>query len=720
MKQVFFPAGSSFRSHLMKFAGATCLILVCVASFVSLSAAQDAPPKGSSSKKSAAKEEPAAEKGGAPEKAPAGQSPITRISKAPELDGGKEWLNTGGPISIRDLRGKIVLLDFWTYCCINCMHVLPDLKALERKYPKELVVIGVHSAKFDNEKETENIRRAIMRYEIEHPVINDADMVVWRKFHVNAWPSIALIDPEGYWCGNHSGELGDIRAPFEDLLDKIIAFHKAKGTLDESPVRFHLERDRVQDTPLRFPGKVLADGKGQRLFISDSNHNRIVVTSLEGKLLETIGSGAIGREDGSFAKASFDHPQGMALVGQTLYVADTENHMLRAADLAKKTVRTVAGTGKQGHDRVGGGDPLQTAINSPWDLAFAKNKLFIAMAGPHQIWSLELGDSPVIARYSGSGREDITNGPLASAAHAQPSGIVTDGESLFVVDSEGSAVRSVPLDPGGEVATLAGTFDLPRGRSLFEFGDKDGRGDAARLQHPLGLAWHEGKLYVADTYNHKIKTVDPKTGESKTFLGDGQPGNRNESPRFSEPAGLSIAGETLFVADTNNHQIRTVNLETRKVATLGIANLAPPAPSASVSPVESDSSKPVAVAPQRIVPGQSLAFEFDLNLPAEYKLNTMAPVSVRVKSAGGQSLIAADDLNVRHEVPVPEKKGPLVFSLPLATRSGKAELQVTLSFGYCRDGVGGLCKIGSTTWSIPIELAADAPQKAIKLSHTQD
>ncbi len=315
------------------------------------------------------------------------ENPFPRRFKAPDLDGGTGWLNTSGEITLKDLRGKVVLLDFWTFCCINCMHVLPDLAYLEKKYDKQLVVIGVHSAKFSNEKESENIRRAIVRYEISHPVINDSEMTVWNKFGARGWPTIVLIDPEGYYCGFISGE-GN-REALDMVIEKVVAYHKAKGTLDETPVRFDLEREKVQPTPLKFPGKILADEAGRRLFISDSNHNRIVVASVEGKLIETIGTGAIGKTDGAFDKASFDHPQGMALVGDRLYVADTENHLLREIDLKGRTVGTLAGTGKQGHERRGGA-LLTTSLNSPWDLVHIDGKLYIAMAGPHQLWVIDL------------------------------------------------------------------------------------------------------------------------------------------------------------------------------------------------------------------------------------------------------------------------------------------------------------------------------------------
>ncbi|OYW24539.1 MAG: hypothetical protein B7Z55_01850 [Planctomycetales bacterium 12-60-4] len=313
------------------------------------------------------------------------ENPFPKRVPAVELEGGVEWLNTSGPITLKDLRGKVVLLDFWTYCCINCMHVLPDLAYLEEKYPDELVVIGVHSAKFDNEKETGNIRKAILRYEIAHPVINDAEMIVWRKFAVRAWPTLVLIDPEGYYCGFVSGE-GN-RELLVKVIDRLIAYHRAKRTLDETPVHFDLERLKQPATPLRFPGKVLADAASNRLFISDSNHNRIVVTTLDGQLLDVIGSGTLGRTDGAFDAAQFDHPQGMALVGNQLYVADTENHLIRVVDLENKQVGTFAGTGEQGHARSGSGPLREVGISSPWDILHLEGVLYIAMAGPHQLWS---------------------------------------------------------------------------------------------------------------------------------------------------------------------------------------------------------------------------------------------------------------------------------------------------------------------------------------------
>src|SRR5437899_88154 len=229
--------------------------------------------------------------------------------RAPELSGGRGWLNTDKPLSLAALKGKVVLLDFWTYGCINCMHIIPDLKKLEKKYPNELVVIGVHSAKFENEKDTENIRRIVLRYEIEHPIVNDADFVIWRSYAVDAWPSRYLIDPGGYIIGKLSGE-GGYEALDKAIADTIADFRK-RGELNEAPLKLVLEKAKVGDLPLAFPGKILADAKNDRLFIADSDHNRIVVSRLDGTLLETIGSGEHGAGDGPFDRATFFRPQGM-------------------------------------------------------------------------------------------------------------------------------------------------------------------------------------------------------------------------------------------------------------------------------------------------------------------------------------------------------------------------------------------------------------------------
>ena len=537
------------------------------------------------------------------EKRGAAANPFARRIPAPSLDGGVP-VNTAGPVSLDDLRGRFVLLDFWTYCCINCMHVLPELKKLEQAFPNELVVIGIHSAKFAGEQVTENIREAALRYDIEHPVVNDAEMTIWRRYGARSWPTLVLIDPVGdvVWAASGERTFEDIKA----VIDRGLPYYRAQGLLKPAARPALLEGARQADAPLRFPGKLLADEVGGRLFIADSNHNRIVVAGLDGRLQQTIGSGAIGRADGAFDVSTFHHPQGMALIGGFLYVADTENHLLRKVDLAARRVMTVAGTGEKGDARFRiadselrngasrvvpdpgrGGGPLGSLqgmpLASPWALWAHGDDLYIAMAGAHQIWTMRL-DASEIGAYAGNGREDIVDGPLlpnvpydtSFSSFAQPSGLASDGERLFVADSEGSAIRAVPLDPNGQVETLVGLTG-----TLFDFGDVDGTGRAVRLQHPLGVAWADGKLYVADTYNNKIKVIDVAERSCDTIAGTGESGNHDAAEgakaTFNEPAGISAAAGKLYVADTNNHAIRVVELATPyRVTTFAIEGLAAP------------------------------------------------------------------------------------------------------------------------------------------------
>jgi len=481
---------------------------------------------------------------------------------APEFPAGLDWLNTDGPLRIDELRCKVVLLDFWAACCINCLHVIPDLKRLERKYPGELVVIGVHSAKFPAERETDTIRTAILRYEIEHPVVNDRDMRLWELYAVRAWPTLVLIDPAGGVVSQKSGE-GAFEV-FDGAIAELIAEFDARGELDRRPLEFAGERERLPASALYFPGKVLADAASGRLFIADSNHNRILIVSLaEGALIETIGSGDAGLVDGDFSRAAFDRPQGLALNGQSLYVADTGNHAIRRLDLARKRVETIAGTGGQATICSRSGPGPATSLNSPWALVVHDGALYIAMAGSHQIWRMDLA-TQYVQPHAGSGSEGRIDGPLPSAALAQPSGLATDGEKLYIADSEVSAVRAADIHPDGRVETIVGG-------DLFEFGDRDGTGLDVRLQHPLGIACDSGDLYVADTYNNKIKRVHIQEGRAETFLGTGEAGLADgDHPTFHGPAGLSVAKGMLYIADTNNHAIRVADLHTGRVGTFRI------------------------------------------------------------------------------------------------------------------------------------------------------
>lgn len=610
-----------------------------------------------------------------------------KMIRAPELDGGTGWLNTDRPIYIKNLKGKVVLLDFWTYCCINCMHIIPDLKKLEAKYPNELVVIGVHSAKFLNEKDSDNIRQAILRYGIEHPVVNDSEFRIWRSYGVRAWPTLVLIDPDGYVSGVVSGE------GHYEILDKVISslieeFSK-QGKLDRTPLKLALEKNKVPESILSFPGKIITNrltGSEGRLFISDSNNNRIIITDLDGNVKDVIGDGSEGTQDGSFESAQFNKPQGLSLSGNKLYIADTENHLIREADLNNKTVKTIAGTGKQARGYGSGGNALKTPISSPWDLVKIGGKIYIAMAGVHQVWVL---DNNIVRPYAGSGREGRLDGKLMESELAQPSGITTDGSKLYIADSETSSIRSIDLDEkNGKVDTIVGL-------DLFEFGDIDGKGRDVRLQHPLGVLFYDGKLYVADTYNHKIKILDPENKTSKTFLGTGKPGkNDGNNPSFYEPSGLAIAGDKLFIADTNNHLIRVADLKTKTVSTLVLKGLKDKSDIGNGLPAK------VIVLPVRKLRANTKGnLILDVKFPQSYGLTEGAPLQYEIEHCKGLIAIPESDKKKTMENP----KLPMNIPFKVSDNSGECQVKISLLINYC-DKNKGICTIEFVKFQVPVQI----------------
>jgi DNA-binding beta-propeller fold protein YncE len=614
--------------------------------------------------------------------------------RAPEITGGRGWLNTDKPLSLAAPKGKVVLLDFWTYGCINCIHIIPDLKKLEAKYANQLVVIGVHSAKFANEKETENIRRIILRYEIEHPVYNDSEYAVWQSYGVRAWPTQVLIDPAGYVVGGVSGE-GNYDV-IDQTVAKLVEDFRAKGELNEQPLKLVLERAKVGDLPLAFPGKILADAKNDRLFIADSNHNRIVITKLDGTLVDTIGTGDTGAADGAFDKATFYRPQGLALAGDNLYVADTENHLIRRIDLKSRNVETIAGTGQQSREYFKTGPARSVALSSPWDLQLVDRVLYIAMAGPHQIWMLDL-DKNEVSTFAGSGREERRDGSVLEAGFAQPSGMASDGTKLYVADSESNIIREIDL-ASRSVRTLVGG-------DLFEFGDVDGTGDDVRLQHPLGVVTYGNKVLIADTYNHKIKELDPKADKVTTLFGTGKPGQADGSrPSFYEPAGLTLANGNLYVADTDNHAIRVIDLKTKRASTLRINGLTPPSKNMqALETAAGPNAEEIKVPAQKLRAGADGAVQIDVELPEGYHLNPLAPQRYKV-SVEGKSLTVDEKTAARAT-----KDLKLPVRVPLnATAVGTATVHAQVTLFYCREDNTGTCRIKTLVWQVPVEVTTDA------------
>ncbi len=425
-----------------------------------------------------------------------------------------------------------------------------------------MTIIGVHSAKFPNEREAASLRHAIRRHQITHPVVNDAEFEIWQRYVVRAWPTLVLIDPVGHVVGSMAGEGHGVS--LGKLIEELIAEHRAVGTLREGPGPVSAP-DGASGEILSFPGKIAIDSASSVLAIADSGHHRILLADLDGAIRAVAGTGKPGAADGPFAEAAFRHPQGLAFHAGHLYVADTENHLIRRMDLAMGRVETVAGTGRQAHGPVHAapGRPLATDLNSPWDLAVQGDVLYIAMAGCHQVWGQDIakGEFELVC---GTGREALIDGPRLDASMNQPSGLASDGSTLYVADSEASAIRSIDTRPGGRIRTLIGL-------GLFEFGDRDGSGQAVRLQHPLGIAVLNGRIYIADTYNHKIKVLFPSLQRVETVFGTGRPGcEKGLRPQFFEPGGLATAPGRLYIADTNNQRICVADLASESVTALSL------------------------------------------------------------------------------------------------------------------------------------------------------
>lgn len=639
---------------------------------------------------------------------------------APDFPADLDWLNVSEPLTMDELEGKIVLLDFWTYGCINCIHIIPDLHRLEEEFGADLVVIGVHSAKFANESETDNIREIVQRYGVTHPVVNDNEFAIWRTYGVRAWPTLVLIDPTGKVVGYRSGE--GIYELFQPIIDTMVTEYGEAGLIDSTPLaKLAPEVAEREQVMLNYPGKVFADVEGNRLIVSDSSNHRIVVSSLDTfDNIQLIGTGQPGFVDGAADVAQFDMPQGLAVSGDTLFVADTANHAIRAVDLTTGEVTTAAGTGEQANRYPpAGGTAPDVALSSPWDLVYYDGALYIAMAGPHQLWKLDLATNE-IGPYAGNAREDIIDGPLGDAQLAQPSGITTNGEILYFADSEVSAIRSADLDPNGDVETIVGT-------GLFDFGDVDGQGDEVRLQHALGVTvGPDGLLYVADTYNSKIKLIDPAERTSVTFAGTGDEtlldGDLTEAA-FFEPGGLHYAGGKIYVADTNNHAIRIIDLDTNTVSTVEYADptmlvveRSAPSDDADVAGLDEEAvdfaatNENVITFPLMTVQAGEGDIVFDIQMPEGYKLNDAAPFTVFNPE---DEHVTVDEEFLIYQQVLPE----LPVRIPATFSPGQTEFSTDVTVYWCEAVNYTLCFVENVTFTVPVLVADTASETDLTLTH---
>ncbi|WP_369247860.1 thioredoxin-like domain-containing protein [Streptomyces sp. R41] len=471
--------------------------------------------------------------------------------RAPELIGKGGWLNTGDEqYTLADLRGRIVILDFWTFCCINCLHVLDELRELEEKHRDTVVIIGVHSPKFVHEAEHQAVVDAVERYGVEHPVLDDPELATWKQYAVRAWPTLVVIDPEGYVVAQHAGE-GHAHA-IARLVEELEAEHAAKGTLRRGDGPY--VAPEPEPTALRFPGKALALPSGN-LLVSDTTRHQLVELEADGEtVVRRIGSGVRGFADGAAEAAGFSEPQGLALLDDgSVVVADTVNHALRRLDPATGEVTTLAGTGRQWwQGSPTSGPAREVDLSSPWDVAVFGGRVWIAMAGVHQLWAYDPADGSV-GVAAGTTNEGLVDGPGAEAWFAQPSGLAATADRLWLADSETSALRWVDLD--GAVHTAVGT-------GLFDFGHRDGAAEQALFQHPLGVtALPDGSVAVSDTYNHALRRYDPATGEVTTLATD-----------LREPSDAVLVGDDIVVVESARHRLTRLRLPEEAVRVESVAH----------------------------------------------------------------------------------------------------------------------------------------------------
>jgi thiol-disulfide isomerase/thioredoxin/sugar lactone lactonase YvrE len=592
--------------------------------------------------------------------------------RAPELRG-RRWLNTGGrDLSLAQLRGKIVLLDFWTFCCVNCLHVLDELRELEERYADVLVTVGVHSPKFLHEADPVAVDAAVERYGVHHPVLDDPQLVTWDAYAARAWPTLVVVDPRGYVVAQMSGE-GHAHG-LAVLVEELIAehadvLHRGGGPYVAPP---------EPETALRFPGKVIAlpreDGRGGTFLVSDTAHHQLV--ELEADLTTVrrrIGTGERGLVDGS--EARFAEPQGLALLPDgDVVVADSVNHALRRVHLADGSVTTVAGTGDQLRDRVEVGGTADE-LSTPWDVVWWDGRVVVAMAGNHQLWTWDpaTGATAVLA---GTTNEGLRDGAPREAFFAQPSGLATStprvggpasrhGSMLWIADAETSALRSMTAAPGVGAAVTTAV-----GQGLFDFGHRDGEAEKALLQHPLGVAvLPDGSVAIADTYNGAVRRYDPVTRTVGTLASD-----------LAEPSDLLVDGDTLIVVESAAHRLVRV-----------------PIPASTL--VEGGAHQ-VRRAPTDLSPGL-LDLRIAFTPPTGQHLDTRFgdPTQLTVAASPPELLVAGTGTatGLARE---------LVFG-----EVTEGVLQISVAAAACDegDGVFAACHRYQQDWGIPVRLVPGAP-----------
>ncbi|MEU3833504.1 NHL domain-containing thioredoxin family protein [Streptomyces microflavus] len=592
--------------------------------------------------------------------------------RAPELIGKGGWLNTGDrQYTLSELRGRIVILDFWTFCCVNCLHVLDELRELEEKHRDTVVIIGVHSPKFVHEAEHQAVVDAVERYEVHHPVLDDPELATWKQYAVRAWPTLVVIDPEGYVVAQHAGE-GHAHA-IEKLVEELEAEHGAKGTLRRGDGPYVAPEPVA--THLRFPGKALLLPDGGFL-VSDTTRHRLVELDEDGETVRRhFGTGERGLSDGGPDEARFSEPQGLAVLPDgRIAVADTVNHAIRALDLTTGVTSTLAGTGRQWWQGTPTSGPAREVdLSSPWDLAWFGDRLWIAMAGVHQLWTYDPEDRAVRVA-AGTTNEGLVDGPAAEAWFAQPSGLAVsaDGERLWIADSETSALRWVDRDE--HVHTAVGT-------GLFDFGHRDGAASQALLQHPIGVtALPDGSVAISDTYNHALRRYDPATDEVTTLATD-----------VREPSDAVLVDGDLVVVESARHRLTRLRLPEEAVRV-------------------AEQAHRTRRAATEIAPG-TLRLDVVFQAPAGQKLDTRYGPSTRLLVSATPPELLAEGSGAGTD---------LGRDLVLADGVTEGVLHVSAMAASCDDDPANeypACHVHQQDWGVPVRVTAEgAPRLPLVLA----
>ncbi|MBD0692680.1 NHL domain-containing thioredoxin family protein [Streptomyces sp. CBMA123] len=588
--------------------------------------------------------------------------------RAPELVGAGGWLNTGGKeLRLADLRGKCVVLDFWTFCCINCLHVLDELRELEEQHRDTVVIVGVHSPKFVHEADHQAVVDAVARYEVHHPVLDDPALATWKQYAVRAWPTLVVIDPEGYVVAQHAGE-GHAHA-IARLVAELEAEHEAKGTLRRGDGPYVAPEPSSDD--LKFPGKAVRLPNGHFL-VADSGHHSLVELAEDGEtVVRRIGDGQRGLVDGTSPR--FSEPQGLALLPEggdyDVVVADTVNHALRGVRLADGSVTTLAGTGRQWwQGSPTAGPAREVDLSSPWDVAWFDGRVWIAMAGVHQLWAYDPA-AGTVGVAAGTTNEGLVDGPVAEAWFAQPSGLAVsaDGGKLWVADSETSALRFVSRETR-TVHTAVGT-------GLFDFGHRDGAADQALFQHPLGVTvLPDGSVAVSDTYNHALRRFDPASGEVTTLATD-----------LREPSGAVLVDDDIVVVESARHRLTRLRLPEEAVRVESVAHRTQRAAT-------------------EVAPG-ALRLDVVFEAPSGQKLDERYGPSTRllVSSTPPELLVsgAGADTDLSRE-------------LVLSDEVTEGVLHVSAMAASCDDDPAiefPACHVHQQDWGVPVKLVADGVRR---------